>query len=125
MLLQIYFSDGYNTDQINLFKEIFILHISMNGTFLHYIVKTYIIFQSSRTILLLYTSNVFVFTNSLCIFAKLRITIFNFSTSKVQKNFYNNILLKCKKILKVFAPFFFILVIWQFNTFLISMFLCF
>ena len=125
MLLQIYFSDGYNTDQINLFKEIFILHISMNGTFLHYIVKTYITFQSSRTISLLYTSNVFVFTNSLCIFAKLRITIFNFSTSKVQKNFYNNILLKCKKILKVFAPFFFILVIWQFSTFLISMFLCF
>ena len=60
------------------------------------------IFQSSRTILLLYAWEIS--------------SVLNFSTSKVQENLYNNILLKCKKILKNFAFFFFILVIWQFNT---------
>ena len=35
-------------------KKFFILRISRNGIFLHSIVKTYIIFQSSRTTLLLY-----------------------------------------------------------------------
>ena len=84
-------------------RNFFIVHISRNSAFLHPIVKTYIIFQSSRTVFLLYTSEMSVFTNSLCIFAISNIIVLNFSTSKVHKNFYNNILLKCKKILKNFA----------------------
>ena len=102
-------------------RKFFILHISRNGHSLHSILKTYIIFQSSRAILLLYTSEICVFSNSLCNFAILNIIVLNFSTSKAQKGFYNNILLKCKKILKHFSSFFFILVIWQFNTFVIPM----
>ena len=100
-------------------RKFLILHISRNGTFLHSILKTYTIFQSSRTNLLLYTSEISVFSNSLSIFAILSIIVLNFSTSKVRKNFYNNILLKCKKILKNYATFFFILVLSQFNSFFI------
>ena len=100
----------------------FILHISRNGPILHSIVKPYIIFQPSRIILLLYTLEISVLTNSLCIFSILNIIVLNFSMSKVQKKIFNNILLKCKKILKNFAHFFFMLHIWQFNTFFIPMF---
>ena len=85
-------------------RKLFILHISKNETFLHSIVKTYIIFQSSKTILLFCTSEVIVFTNSLCTFT---IVVLNFSMSKVQKKF---------------PPSFFIPVIWKLNTFFISMF---
>ena len=73
--------------KITCLREFFILHISRNSTFLHFTVKTYIICQSSRTILLLYTSEMSVFTDSLCVFAILSIIVLNFSTLKVQKHF--------------------------------------
>ena len=94
----------------------FILHVSRKGT--------YIIFKSSQKILLLCTSEISVFTDSLCIFAILVIIVFKFSTLNVQKYFYDNILLNFETILDIFAPTFFnfILVIWQFNTFFSSMF---
>ena len=71
--------------KLNCLRKFFVLHILRNGTFLHLIVKTYIIFQLSTTILLLYTSEISVFIDSLCIFAMLDIIILNFSTSKVKK----------------------------------------
>ena len=105
-------------------RKLLILHILRNGTFLDFIVKTYIIFKSSKTILQLYASEISVFTNSLCIFAILIFIVLNFSASKVQKYFHNNILLNCEKILNIFALTFFnfILAIWQLNTFFIPVF---
>ena len=47
--------------------------------------------------------------------------VLNFSTAKVQKTFYDNILLKCEKSLNIFALTFFILVIRQFDTFFVPM----
>ena len=117
MFLLIFFSDSYNADQINLFKEIF-----------------YIIYFKKRQLFTFHCKSIYHFSiirdnfvalhisNSLCIFAILSIIVLNFTTPKVQKSFYDNILLKCKKISKNFAPFFSILVVWKFNTFLISMF---
>lgn len=84
--------------KLTFLRKFFTSHISRNSTVLHSIVKTYIVFQSSRTILLLYAADISVFTNSLCIFEVLNIIFLNFSTSKVQKSFYN-ILLKHRKIL--------------------------
>lgn len=96
--------------------KFFILHVSRNGT--------YIIFKSSQKILLLYTSEISVFTDSLCIFAILVIIVLKFSTLNVQKYFYDNILLNFETILDIFAPTFFnfMLVIWQFNIFFSPMF---
>ena len=84
--------------KLTFLRKFFTSHISRNSTVLHSIVKTYIVFQSSRTILLLYAADISVFTNSLCIFEVVNIIFLNFSTSKVQKSFYN-ILLKRRKIL--------------------------
>ena len=116
-------SSVFNTQKYcNLFfSGSFNIRISQNGTLLHSILKNYIFFQSSRTILLLYTSKISVFSNNLCVFATLSIIVLNFSTSEVQKTFYDNILLKCEKILNISALTFFILVIWQFDTFFICM----
>ena len=52
----------------------------------------------------------------------LSIIVLNFSTSKVQKNFYNNILLKCEKFWNIISRSFFLVVIWQLRTFFIPMF---
>ena len=60
-----------------------------------------IIFQSFWTILLLYISEISVFTNSSCVFAILSIFVLNLSTPKVQKYLCNNTLLKCEKILNI------------------------
>ena len=53
-------------------RKLFILYISRSTTFLHSIVKTYNIFQSSRTILLLYTSEISIFSNCFCFFCNIK-----------------------------------------------------
>ena len=88
-------------------RNFFVLHISRSGTFLHSTLKTYLIFQSSSKSLLLCSSEISVFANSWCIYAILSVMVFNFSTSTS----YNNILLKCEKILNIFASTLFIFVI--------------
>ena len=114
---------SYDADQVDLFKEIFYITYFKGGTFLHFIGKTFFNhFSIIQAVLLLYTPENSVFTDSLCILGILSIIVLNVSTSKVQKNFYDNILLKCEKILDIFAPTFFILVALQFNTFFIPMF---
>ena len=64
-------------------RKFLILHILRNSSFIQSIAKTYIVFQSSKTILLFYTSLISGSTNSLCIFAILSIIALTFSTSKV------------------------------------------
>ena len=80
--------------------------------------KAYISFQSIRIILLLKTSE-----NSVCVFAILSISVLHYSTFNVQTNCFKNILQKVGKILHSFAILFLMLVIWQFNTFCIPVFL--
>ena len=65
----------------------FFMFVSRNSTFLRFSLNTFIIFQSCRRILLLTTSEVSFFTNSICVFAILTIIVLNFSTSNVQTNF--------------------------------------
>ena len=79
---------SYNAGRINLFKKIFYITYFKECHLLHFIVKTYIIFKSSKTILQLYALEISVFANSLCIFAIVVIIVLNFSTSKVQKYLY-------------------------------------
>ena len=62
----------------------FFMFVSRNSTFLRFSLNTFIIFQSCRRILLLTTSEVSFFTNSICVFAILTIIVLNFSTSNVQ-----------------------------------------
>ena len=86
----------FDLQSLNLFKEIFILNISRNGTFLHSIVKAFIIFQSFRTILLLYASGISAFTNSVCVLQYQVLLSSIFQHRKSKKTFIINILLKCE-----------------------------
>ena len=97
------------------------LYISRKSKSLCSSLNTYITFQSFQTMLLLKTSEVSFFTNSICVCAMLRICwyVLNFSTSNVQTNCFTNIL----QSLPSFGLIFLILVIWQFNTFCITGFL--
>ena len=97
--------------------EFFIMFISRNITFLCFSLNTYTTFQSCRTMLLLKTSEVSFFTNSICVFPILTIIVLNFSTANIQTNCFKSISLKFGKILNSFALIFLILVIWQFNYF--------
>ena len=97
--------------------EFFIMFISRNNTFLRFSLNRYFTFQSCRTILLLKTSEVSFFTNSICVFPILTIIVLNFSTANIQTNCFKSISLKFGKILNSFALIFLILVIWQFNYF--------
>ena len=101
----------------------FFMFVSRNSTFLRFSLNTFIIFQSCRRILLLTTSEVSFFTNSICVFAILTIIVLNFSTSNVQTNCFRSISQKFGKVLNSFALIFLILVIWQFNSFCIPAFL--
>ena len=95
----------------------FFMFISRNNTFLRFSLNRYFTFQSCRTILLLKTSEVSFFTNSICVFPILTIIVLNFSTANIQTNCFKSISLKFGKILNSFALIFLILVIWQFNYF--------
>ena len=77
-------------------RKFFILNISRNGTFLHSIIKAFIIFQSFRTIVLLYASGISVFTNSVCVLQYQGLLSSIFRRRKSKKNFKINILLKCE-----------------------------
>ena len=101
--------------------EFFILYISRNSKSLRSSLNTYITFQSFRTMLLLKTSEVSFFTNSICVFAMLSIIVLHFSRSNVQTNCFTNILQKFRKFLPSFV--FLIPFIWQFNTFCIPAYL--
>ena len=103
-------------------REFFIMFVSRNSTFLRFSLNTYITFQSCRTMLLLTTSEVSLFTNSICVFAILTIIVLHFSTSNVQTNCFRSISQKFWKILNSFALIFLILVIWQFKSFCIPAF---
>ena len=101
----------------------FFMFVSRNSTFLRFSLNTFIIFQSCRRILLLTTSEVSFFTNSICVFAILTIIVLNFSTSNVQTNCFRSISQKTGKFLNSFELIFLILVIWQFNSFCVPAFL--
>ena len=101
----------------------FFMFVSRNSTFLRFNLNTYITFQSCRTILLLTTSEVSFFTNSICVFAILTSIVLNFSTSNVQTSCFKSISQKFGKVLNSFALIFLILVILQFNSFYIPAFL--
>ena len=103
--------------------EFFIMFISLNITFLCFSLNTYITFQSCRTMLLLKTSEVSFFTNSICVFPILTTIVLNFSTTYIQANCFESISQKFGKFLNSFALIFLILVIWQFNSFCISAFI--
>ena len=103
--------------------EFFIMFISRNITFLCFSLNTYITFQSCRTMLLLKTSEVSFFTNSICVFPILTTIVLNFSTTYIQANCFESISQKFGKFLNSFALIFLILVIWQFNSFCISTFI--
>ena len=103
--------------------EFFIMSISRNITFLCFSLNTYITFQSCRTMLLLKTSEVSFFTNSICVFPILTTIVLNFSTTYIQANCFESISQKFGKFLNSFALIFLILVIWQFNSFCISAFI--
>ena len=103
--------------------EFFIMFISRNITFLCFSLNTYITFQSCRTMLLLKTSEVSFFTNSICVFPILTTIVLNFSTTYIQANCFESISQKFGKFLNSFALIFLILVIWQFNSFCISAFI--
>ena len=77
-------------------RKFFISNISRNGTFLHSIIKAFIIFQSFRTIVLLYASGISVFTNSVCVLQYQGLLSSIFRRRKSKKNFKINILLKCE-----------------------------
>ena len=104
-------------------RESFIMFVSRNSTFLRFSLNTFIIFQSCRRILLLTTSEVSFFTNSICVFAILTIIVLNFSTSNVQTNCFRSISQKTGKFLNSFELIFLILVIWQFNSICVRAFL--
>ena len=103
--------------------EFFIMFISRNITFLCFSLNTYITFQSCRTMLLLKTSEVSFFTNSICVFPILTTIVLNFWTTYIQANCFESISQKFGKFLNSFALIFLILVIWQFNSFCISAFI--
>ena len=103
--------------------EFFIMFISRNITFLCFSLNTYTTFQSCRTMLLLKTSEVSFFTNSICVFPILTTIVLNFSTTYIQANCFESISQKFGKFLNSFALIFLILVIWQFNSFCISAFI--
>ena len=103
--------------------EFFIMFISRNNTFLRFSLNRYFTFQSCRTILLLKTSEVSFFTNSICVFPILTTIVLNFSTTYIQANCFESISQKFGKFLNSFALIFLILVIWQFNSFCISAFI--
>ena len=103
--------------------EFFVMFISRNITFLCFSLNTYITFQSCRTMLLLKTSEVSFFTNSICVFPILTTIVLNFSTTYIQANCFESISQKFGKFLNSFALIFLILVIWQFNSFCISAFI--
>ena len=84
--------------KLNCLRKVFILYIEKNSTSLPSNLNTYIVFQSFRTILLLNTSSVLFFTNCVCIFAILSIIIPNFSTSNIQRNFFQNIFKKIERL---------------------------
>ena len=83
--------------KLNCLRKVFILYIEKNSTSLPSNLNTFIVFQSFRTILLLNTSSVLFFTNCVCIFAILSIIIPNFSTSNIQRNFFQNIFKKIER----------------------------
>ena len=109
--------------KVTCFRIFSILYISRSSTFLRSNLNTYIVFQSSRTILLLNTSEVSFFTKDLCIFAILSIIVINFLKSKVQRNLFQNIFKKIGYVSHIFIFIFFVLVIWIFNAFCITAFL--
>ena len=96
-------------------SSFFILHILRNRTFLHSIIKTYIIFQSSRIILLLYISQISVFTNSLYIFAIFSIIVPIFQHPKSEKAYINPLNAKLQ-FNTFFAPMFYTVIFIMFLT---------
>ena len=109
--------------KLTFLREFFIMFILGSSTFLRFSLNTYITFQSCRTMLLLATSEVSFFTNSICVFAILTIIVLNFSASNVQTNCFRSTSQKVGEVLNSFALIFLILVIWQFNSFCIPAFL--
>ena len=63
--------------QINLFKRIFRVVYFTEQYVLRFSLNTNIIFQSCQTMLLLTTSEISFFTNSICVFAILTIIVLN------------------------------------------------
>ena len=105
------------------FGKYSILYILRSSTFLRSNLNRYMVFQSFRTILLLNTSEVSLFTIGLCIFAILIIIALNFPKSNVQRNIFQNIFKKIGNVLHIFIFIFFLLVIWKVNAFCITLFL--
>ena len=90
---------------------------------LRFSLNKYITFQSCRTMLLLTTSEVSFFINSICVFSILTIIVLNFSISNVQTNCFRSISQISGKVFNSFTLIFLILVIWQFKSFCILVFL--
>ena len=101
--------------KLTCFRKFFIMLISRNTTLLRFTLNTYITFQSNPTKLLITTSEVSFFTDSICVFAILTIIVIHFSTSNFQSNSFKSISQKFGKVLNSFALIFLILVIRQFN----------
>ena len=74
-------------------RKCLILFISLNGSYLHSMLDTVIIFQSFRTILKTSTSDVSFFTRLLCIFAIFNIIILNFAKRTSFSNICTNVLI--------------------------------
>ena len=104
------------------FRKFFILPISQSSAFLRSNLNTYIVFQSFRTVLLLNTSEVSVFTKGLCILAILRITALNLQKSNVKRNLFQYIFQKIEDVLRTLIFIFFVFVRCQFNAFCINSF---
>ena len=98
------------------------MYISRSSAFLRYNLNTYIVFQSFRAILLLNASEVSFLMKGLCIFAILRITALNFPKSNAQRKLFQNIFKKIGNVLLISTFIFFVLAIWQFNAFCITVF---
>ena len=109
--------------KLTCFREFFIMFISQNSMFLCSSLNAYITFQLCQTMLLLKSSDVSFFTNSVCIFAMLSIIALNVSTSNIKTNYFKSISQTLGKIVNSFSLIFLIVVIWQFNTICIAAFL--
>ena len=73
-------------------REFFIIIILRNSTFLHFSLNTCITFQSYQTMLILKTSEVSFFTNSICDFALLTIFLQHLTSKQtVLKLFCKNL----------------------------------
>ena len=109
--------------KLTCFRKFFILYISQSSAFLRCNLNTCIVFQAFRAILLLNTSEVSFYTKGSCIFAILNIIAFNFPKSNVQRKVFQNTFKKVGNVLRIFTFILFILVIWQFNAFCMTVFL--